>query len=447
MKHLKNFSKEKIIQLFLIFSYLICWFSISTSLEDVFLIFDEFSDNQKSITNYINFLRHGLIYVCLFFLLIIFFLNFKKFLSKNNNLILFIFLIYFLFQIPGLYLTENLIINLSFVISSITIILTLILINDFFNQSEKNIFLIFSFTILFVVFVLSIYPKIISLYEGISMYGGYDPLSSIFLNKSSPRSSGMARSALIILLLGSLLNSKYLNSKYFFIFFKILLITIILLLQSRVIIALTLISLISIFVIKYKFSIKNIVNYSLLYLVIPISLFLISTNYSEKTAALKMTNEFLINKGLEKTDLYFDKYLNPQIRLDKNIDITSGRLNDWISIKENFDKNKIFIGYGAQADRYLINQSASNGIIYSLISSGIFGFIFFVIFSFIVFFQSSKKLIFLKKDNLNNDLILHIIILIILARSLVETSYAVFGIDLIMLITVLSLKKVEFKYD
>ena len=446
MKHLKNFSKEKIIQLFLIFSYFICWFSISTSLEDVFLIFDEFSDNQKSITNYINFLRHGLIYVCLFFLLIIFFLNFKKFLSKNYNLILFNFLIYFLFQIPGLYLTENLIINLSFVISSITIILTLILINDFLINRKKY-FLIFSFTILFVVFVLSIYPKIISLYEGISMYGGYDPLSSIFLNKSSPRSSGMARSLLIILLLGSLLNSKYLNSKYFFIFFKILLITIILLLQSRVIIALTLISLISIFVIKYKFSIKNIVNYSLLYLIIPISLFLITTNYSEKTAALKMTNEFLKSKGLEKTDLYFDKYRTPQIRIDKNADITSGRLNDWISIKENFDKNKIFIGYGAQADRYLINQSASNGIIYSLISSGIFGFIFFVIFSFIIFFQFLKKLIFLKKDNLNNDLILHIIILIILARSLVETSYAVFGIDLIILITVLSLKKVEFKYD
>ena len=134
MKHLKNFSKEKIIQFFLIFSYSICWFSISTSLDDVFSIFKEFSDNQKSIFDYINFLRHGLIYFCLFFLLIIFFLNSKNHLSKNNNLILFIFLIYFLFQIPGLYFTENSIINLSLIISSITIILTLILVNDFFNK-------------------------------------------------------------------------------------------------------------------------------------------------------------------------------------------------------------------------------------------------------------------------------------------------------------------------
>ncbi len=447
MNHLKNFSKEKIIQLFLIISYLVCWFSISTSLEDVFLIFDEFSYNKKSINDYINFLRHGLIYVCLFFLLLLFFLNLKKCLNRNNNLILFIFLIYFLFQIPGLYLTENSIINLSFVISSITIILTLILINDFFNQSEKNIFLVFSFSILFFVFSLSIYPKIISSYEGARLYGAYDPISDVFFNKTSPRSSGMARSALIILLLGILLNSKYFNLRYFFIFFKILLLTIVLLLQSRVIIALTLISLISIFICKYNFSIKNIANYTLLYLVIPISLFFILISHSEKTTALKMTNEDLLRKGLEKTEIYFDKYLVPQIRLNKNIDITSGRLNDWVSIKKNFDKNKIFFGYGAQADRYLINQSASNGIIYSFISSGIFGLIFFFIFSFTIFFQSLKKLIFFKKVGLNYDFILHIIILVLLARSLVETSYAVFGIDLIVLITTLSLKKVELKYD
>ena len=44
--------------------------------------------------------------------------------------------------------------------------------------------------------------------------------------------------------------------------------------------------------------------------------------------------------------------------------------------------------------------------------------------------------------------LLHIIILVILGRSLVETSYAVFGIDLIILIhKFYLLKKQEFKYD
>ena len=37
------------------------------------------------------------------------------------------------------------------------------------------------------------------------------------------------------------------------------------------------------------------------------------------------------------------------------------------------------------------------------------------------------------------------LILVILGRSLVETSYAVFGIDLIILITTLILKKTKLK--
>ena len=36
-------------------------------------------------------------------------------------------------------------------------------------------------------------------------------------------------------------------------------------------------------------------------------------------------------------------------------------------------KKSVIYGYGAQGDRYLINQTASNGIIYSLSSSGILG--------------------------------------------------------------------------
>ena len=57
------------------------------------------------------------------------------------------------------------------------------------------------------------------------------------------------------------------------------------------------------------------------------------------------------------------------------------------------------------------------------------------------------KIIVFSKKYFSQDYLLDILILVILGRSLVETSYAVFGIDLIILITVLSLKKVEFKYD
>ena len=43
--------------------------------------------------------------------------------------------------------------------------------------------------------------------------------------------------------------------------------------------------------------------------------------------------------------------------------------------------NSLVFGYGAQGDRYLINQTASNGMIYAITSSGIFGLISFIFFN------------------------------------------------------------------
>ena len=451
MKYLKNFSKEKIIQLFLIFSYTICWFSISTSLQDIFLVTTEFTDlgtgspHKKTITEFINFFRHGFVYICLLFLIIIsLFSNFNKNNYKKNNLIFYILIIYFLFQIPGLIFTENSIYNSSLPISSITIILTIVLINNFFNDSEKNIFLIISFTILFIIFSLSIYPKIINLYKGVSMYGGYQELSNVFAGKPSPRSSGVARTTLTIFILLNLISLRFIKLSYLLIIFRILLITIILLLQSRIVIGLMLFALITIFIYENKFSIKDLTKYIFFYFLIPVLIFFSLMKYSENKTALNFQNQVYLDLGLELTDTLSEEYSSSQIRLHKTNELTSGRLKHWILIKENFDNKKILLGYGAQADRYLIDQSASNSLIYSFISSGIIGFIFFSIFSLIAFYQSMKIIVFSKKY-FSQDYLLDILILVILGRSLVETSYAIFGIDLIILITALTLKKTKLK--
>ena len=50
-------------------------------------------------------------------------------------------------------------------------------------MKEKKIFLLISFLILFIVFALTLFPKIIDLFEGISMYGGYDEKSKVFFWK------------------------------------------------------------------------------------------------------------------------------------------------------------------------------------------------------------------------------------------------------------------------
>ena len=97
---------------------------------------------------------------------------------------------------------------------------------------------------------------------------------------------------------------------------------------------------------------------------------------------------------------------------------------------------KIFLGYGAQGDRYLINQSASNGLIYAYSSSGLIGLLFFMYFSLIVFKKSLKILL---NNNIGKEFKLHaLIVIVLLLRSILETSYAVFSIDFIVLITSLS---------
>ena len=115
---------------------------------------------------------------------------------------------------------------------------------------------------------------------------------------------------------------------------------------------------------------------------------------------------------------------------------SSGRVNDWYDLSKKIYLAPV-IGHGAQADRFLINQSASNGILYAVTSSGIIGLIFFIIFSFMAFYKSISNII-------NNKLryetkILSLGILIILGRSVLESSYAVFSLDLILFCTIINL--------
>ena len=64
--------------------------------------------------------------------------------------------------------------------------------------------------------------------------------------------------------------------------------------------------------------------------------------------------------------------------------LSSGRVEDWNLIYKKFKSlnstDKLF-GYGAQGDRYTINQTASNGFLYALISSGIIGLVFYIFYN------------------------------------------------------------------
>ena len=66
--------------------------------------------------------------------------------------------------------------------------------------------------------------------------------------------------------------------------------------------------------------------------------------------------------------------------------LSSGRFEDWLLIFNNYPKDKIYYGLGAQGDRYLINQSASNGLFMLLFHLELSVYLF-IQFVFICLFQ------------------------------------------------------------
>ena len=255
------------IKLLIILSYAICWLSISTTFNDLFI----FKKNSLASSEIINFMRHILVYISLVLSLILIFLkNTKKIFQKN--LVLVFFLLYFVFQSPGLFLTSNSTENISFVISSITIIFIIILINEFFSLKEKNLLVFISLTILASVFFLSFSNLVQGYLEGKNqIYGYFIEKTDIFFNKDSPRSSGLSRSCLIIILIIYIIENYFNNkTKIIFNIFKIFLLTAILLYQSRTIIFLTFLTHIFIYIYEYQYSSKNLIKFLSYYLLIPL---------------------------------------------------------------------------------------------------------------------------------------------------------------------------------
>ena len=99
-------------------------------------------------------------------------------------------------------------------------------------------------------------------------------------------------------------------------------------------------------------------------------------------------------------------------------------------------------------DRFLINQSASSILLYSYASCGILGVILIIVICLKLFFYSLKKIFNHNKNNLNNfSFISSLIIISLLLRSILETSFGVFGIDLMLfcLCAAIITKKMENK--
>ena len=119
---------------------------------------------------------------------------------------------------------------------------------------------------------------------------------------------------------------------------------------------------------------------------------------------------------------------------------TSGRFELWKLAVPYISQN--YFGYGPQADRIYVKQNISNLTLYSLLSSGIIGFISIISIYFLIIFKIIKlvflKQIFKKKDYLYEKISI-IIVGFLLLRSLVEVSFGILSIDMIFFLVALKI--------
>ena len=426
------------IKYFLTLSYVVCILSISTGYDDLLI----FKYERISLVNVINFIRQFSVILIFFFISYqILYLVIKRKINFQNNVIYIYSALYFFSQIFGLIYTDNSIENITLIISSVTFIGIIMLVDYYYkNMNEKILFLILSF-----IFVISFFKSFYPFITGErSFYGAIYSDTLIFLNKDAPRSSGTARTLVILLILSQIIFFNFLKkNKFISVIFKIFTVVIVLNLQSRAVIIMTLITFFSFYLVERNYSFKNILKYFSYYLIIPLILI------------------FIINfiHSINYYDRYNDKVKNYSIKENiitnntiRGFDgtLSSGRVNDWNKIYQKFLSinlvNKLY-GFGSQGDRYSINQTASNGFIYALISSGIIGLIFYVLFSIIIFLKSIK--FFFEKPFNDQNILFSTLVIIIFFRSIVETSYALFGVDFIVFFSIVlfinKTKKVTWK--
>lgn len=419
--YLKNLTTKKIFSLLFFISI---WLSLDTNFENWFLI----KENHDQLI----FFRSLFTFI-LFLPFII--LNFKNFFyfSKNNFFYLFTFI--FLIQIFFyFYIQRSFIYSYYFFLSIFTI---MIFYNLNYDLLKKFFFISFFFiSVLFFFYNIPNFIIMLQTYEYANLYSGY-PQKHFLVEYSNniSRSSGLSRLGVLI----NIVSINYIifkkNYKIFFLMMYIISAFFLMLLQSRLAIFFYITFNIFIFFF-FKKKINSKKNFFKIILIFFIPFFLTFTFVTAKqinNIKQQEKNFYNIEGNIDKVFIKPEFYQGIIRPIDKE-SFTSQRWYDW---KKIMDVNKnYFLGNGIMGDRYLINQSASNAILYTYASSGILGVAILLILYFKIGLQSLGYL-FIKKFNkklLFFDYISIFFVAFLVFRSIFETSFAVFGIDFIILI-------------
>jgi len=321
------------------------------------------------------------------------------------------------------------------------------------NPSQLKKKLAWSLLLLIFVFIHYMYEIIYPIFvekKLIHFYGIYSPtLSYTESSNYPPRSSGMARMALVASISATIYLLFRKNNFYasFLLFILVVLSsTFCLLFQSRTMsfIYLCLMFLLTL-IILYKNFIKNYKKCFFL-LLMP---FVLASIYNHLlfNPNNKVSTNLYQNKGSTITTGIINSSKNLYTRNQKE-NFSSYRFENWKKIIEISRTDKFILGYGFQADRKLINQSVHNVYLYALISGGILGLLLIICISirsawtsFFLLFNYS----ILKKNMEPIDLISSFLILLFLLRGLLETSYGIYSIDYLFFIICYFINEVNYR--
>lgn len=365
--------------------------------------------------------------------------------NKHLNIVIGLLVINFAIQsISLLVYQENVFNNFSLIFLTL---MSLTLFTVQYNQNYSQKTFIISLLLLFA--ILLWFGSIMAIWyfteynETANLYGGWPDQFIIIkdLNQNIPRSSGIARSSLVLLIPLSLsfLAKKIKFYKlryciYLYLFFLIGTTQSRIILFSLFLFEITMIIYIVSFNKKLLDIFKKIITICVIPLIFYIGTVTIKINLLKKSKYLPNIVQ-TIHKGSLTSDenLKTEDKILKIIRTVDSSSFTSSRYQDWQKILEK--NTNIIFGNGIMGDRWIIKQSASNLLLYNYTSSGIIGLILFILvmtrslfINFIILFFREKKV------NSKNYILLSAsyIQFALMGRSLVETSFAVYGIDFLI---------------
>lgn len=458
----KNFFKQTF--------FLTCWLSIILSVN--VKLSDLNSIEILNFTNIFNIVRYFSIKLIFFILLFLFFYENLKIKIEKFYFLLLIFSLVLVFSyiLNCFFNTENVkapynILDLeaySLSISFISAILFFILIR---NQSK--IFTIKLFHLFYlIIFAYTMFMLIPILYDFTFNNSGilylYNQTVFIaddynFLDHRNQRVTGISRMLVILFCVLLFFSSDLIKNKKIIVNKGIYILLIFLSLsfltfciwgfQSRG-------AFISYIVVLSMFLAFENLNWRLKIFTI-IVIFIIPIFLFEKISEVKFLKKNHITKDIkeQKSIKKQNRIIGLTINNSQDIhgqDISTGRVTIWKRSIEKF-KHKIILGYGESGDRrsldhnkdsvsfsekHLWDSNASNAFIYSLLSGGVVGTIFFLFF-FVSLGIYILKLIFIKKIFAKHTFEYKsfvVIILLLLVRTLYENGFSQFGIDFLMIL-------------